>query len=224
MIFIWKSLKWMTSCAVTLLVLMVYLFFHYDFHLPISIEQSQQKTQVVSSQNQGENQVMRVESSMNSQDGRAQIVANFLEKYGSPLQPYDHYGEALVEIADRYQIDFRFIPAIMMEESQLCKRIPEGSYNCLGFGIHSGKVLKFENYEANFERAARELRANYVEKGRIQVSEIARKYTASVDKWTNSVNQWMTEMEYDDRKMGIEKKTDGNVLEYARVEMEEQDY
>jgi len=159
-----------------------------------------------------------IETNMELKDSRAQIVANFLAKYNSPLEPYDHYGQLLVEIADRYGLDFRFLPAVMMEESNLCKNIPEGSFNCLGFGIHARGTLGFSSYEAGFERAAKELKANYVEQGRIQVSTIARKYTASVDKWTNSVNQWMAEMEYDDRSMGIERKVDANVLEYVKDE------
>ena len=124
----------------------------------------------------------------------------------------------LVEIADKNKIDFRLLPAIMMQESNLCKNIPEGSYNCLGFGIHSRGTLGFKNYRAGFERAARELKANYIEEGRVKVSEIARKYTVSVDQWTNAVNQFMAEMEYNDRRMGLEKKQDANVLEYVPTE------
>ncbi|MEA2056797.1 MAG: hypothetical protein U9O78_03810 [Patescibacteria group bacterium] len=156
-----------------------------------------------------------LESTLDTADARSAIVAEFLQEYNSPLEPHDYYGQKLVEIADKYKLDFRLLPAIMMEESNLCKNIPEGTYNCLGFGIHSRGTLGFENYEAGWERAAKELRANYVEQGRLTVSMIAKKYCASVDKWTNSVNQWMAEMKYNDRKKGIEKKTDSNVLEYV---------
>lgn len=204
---------------VSCLTLMITLFGSYYYlesqSEALQLDQTDQQAQIAANSN-FETQVMGVESNLELEDARAQIIANFLQKYNSPLKPYDHYGTLLVEIADRYSLDFRFLPAVMMEESNLCKNIPEGTYNCLGFGIHSRGTLGFENYEAGFERAARELRANYVEQGRIQVSQIAKKYTASVDKWTNSVNQWMTEMEYDDRQMGIERKTDANVLEYVR--------
>lgn len=152
---------------------------------------------------------------LESQDARAEIVANFLRKYHSPLTPYDHYGRMLVEIADKHQLDFRLVPAIMMQESNLCKSIPDGSYNCLGFGVHSGGTLHFDSYYANFDRAARELRDFYVDEGRLTVSAIADKYTASVDAWVPAVNQFMAEMEYDDRSKGIEEKTNANVLEYV---------
>ncbi len=146
-------------------------------------------------------------------DARPLIIANFLERYNSPLKPYDYYGVAIVEIADRYDIDFRLLPAIAMQESNLCKRIPPGSYNCLGFGIHERGTLGFESYEANFERAARELKAYYIDQGRVTPELIMKKYTPSSDgSWARSVNQWMSEMRYDDRVLGQENKADSAYL------------
>ena len=122
----------------------------------------------------------------------------------------------IVEISDRYDIDFRLLPAIAMQESNLCKRIPPGSYNCLGFGIHERGTLGFESYEANFERAARELKAYYIDQGRVTPELIMKKYTPSSDgSWARSVNQWMSEMRYDDRVLGQEKRTDAYLLEFT---------
>ncbi len=152
-----------------------------------------------------------------TEDARAEIVSNFLTRYNSPMQPADYYGQKLVEIADRYGIDFRLLPAIAMQESNLCKNIPEGTYNCLGFGIHERGTLGFDNYEAGFERAGRELKKYYVDKGLTTPEEIMRKYTPSSDgSWANSVMQWMAEMKYDDRQLGREKKANSSVLEYAK--------
>lgn len=157
---------------------------------------------------------------MEAGDARAQIVANFLERHGSPLQPYDYYGEFLVGLADKYGLDFRFLPAIMMEESNLCRVTPttadgRESYNCLGLGVHARGVWGFNSYEENLEAAANILKKNYIDQGRKTTRQVAEKYTASVDKWTNSVNQWMAEMRYDDRSLGIKKKTNANVVEFA---------
>jgi len=219
MIHIWKTLVWLSISSMFLLILVALVIFDNQVSskiaffglLPTNLQPQINSEMSLSAP-------IIIETNMELKDARAQIVANFLAKYNSPLEPYDHYGQLLVEIADRYGLDFRFLPAVMMEESNLCKNIPEGSFNCLGFGIHARGTLGFSSYEAGFERAAKELKANYVEQGRIQVSTIARKYTASVDKWTNSVNQWMAEMEYDDRSMGIERKVDANVLEYVKDE------
>jgi hypothetical protein len=153
------------------------------------------------------------------EDARPHIVANFLERHNSPMQPYDHYGQYLVDIADKYELDFRLMPAIAMQESNLCKKIPEGSYNCLGFGIHERGTLEFESYEANFDRAAREIKKNYVNQGRVTPEMIMKKYTpGSNGSWAESVKQWMAEMKYDDRKLGKELREEpANVLEYVQT-------
>ncbi|MCA9370006.1 MAG: hypothetical protein H6774_04735 [Pseudomonadales bacterium] len=149
-------------------------------------------------------------------DARALIVANFLERYNSPLRPYNHYGAVIVEIADRHNIDFRLLPAIAMQESSLCKATPPGSYNCLGFGVHSQGTLGFDSYEAGFERAARELKANYIDIGLVTPEQIMTKYTPSSNgSWASSVNQWMAEMRYDDRTKGRTHKTNADLLEFV---------
>lgn len=160
--------------------------------------------------------VKGVESVIEAEDARPHILANFLERHNSPLQPADHYGEFLVHLADKYGLDFRLLPAMAMQESNLCKKIPENTYNCLGFGIHAKGTLAFESYEANFERAAREIKERYVDQGRVTPELIMKKYTPSSDgSWADSVNQWMAEMRFDDRKLGRELKTEANVLEFA---------
>lgn len=158
-------------------------------------------------------------SAVQGSDARATLVANFLERHGSPLQPYDYYGKALVEAADRYNLDFRLLPAIMMQESNLCKSIPEGSYNCLGFGIHARGTLGFENYEAGFDRAAREIKKNYVDIGLTTPEAIMRKYTPSSNgSWAFSVNQWIVEMEYNDRDRAKTDRKNNDLLEYTKTE------
>ena len=161
--------------------------------------------------------VQGVETIIETQDARPQIVANFLERHDSPITPYNEYGAKIVEIADRYNVDFRLLPALAMQESNLCKKIPEGSFNCLGFGIHERGTLGFESYEANFERAAREIKKNYIDIGLTTPAEIMSKYTPSSNgSWAESVNQWMAEMRYDDRQMGKTNKTNADVLEFTQ--------
>lgn len=158
-----------------------------------------------------------IQTALEVDDARPQIVANFLERHSSPLQPSDYYGRVLVETADRYGIDFRLLPAIAMQESNLCKSIPPGSHNCLGFGIHSRGTLGFESYEAGFDRAARELKKNYIDQGRTTPEEIMAKYTPSSNgSWAVSVNQWMAEMRYDDRQLGRQlRQPEANVMEFV---------
>lgn len=162
-------------------------------------------------------EVKGVETVVEDGDARALLVTRFLERHDSPLQPYDYFGQVFVNLADKNGFDFRLLPAIAMQESNLCKRIPENSYNCLGFGIHERGTLRFESFEANFERAARELKANYINQGLTTPEQIMTKYTPSSNgSWAASVNQWMAEMRYDDRTLGRELKTNGSVLEFAQ--------
>lgn len=165
----------------------------------------------------GEGQVQGVESVLETDDARAALVTSFLERHNSPLEPADYYGKVFVEVADRYGFDFRLLPAIAMQESNLCKAIPPGSYNCLGFGVHERGTLGFENFEANFERAGRELKLYYIDKGLTTPEQIMTKYTPSSNgSWAESVNQWMAEMRYNDRQAGKDSEVDANVMEFAK--------
>ncbi len=151
-------------------------------------------------------------------DARPIIVANFLKRYNSALKPYDYYGKFLVELADKYNLDFRLLPAIAMQESHLCTKIPKGSYNCLGFGIYGDKINKYSSFEENFEAAARVLSHIYIEQDkRLTPEDIEKKYTPPAKgSWASSVNQWMSEMKYDDRAKGLQYKTTQSVVEFAK--------
>lgn len=171
----------------------------------------------IQSKEETNQQNQEVQTVIESEDARGQIIAKFLERYDSPLQPYDYYGAKLVEIADRYQVDFRLLPAIAMQESNLCKTVnPNAPHNCLGFGIHKTGTLDFDSYEDGFERAGKELKAYYIDQGLVTVEQIESKYTPSSNgSWAASVNQWMAEMRYDDRQLGKESTDNASVVEFV---------
>lgn len=161
-------------------------------------------------------EVKGISSEVEIADARPEIVAKFLERHSSPMRPYDEHGTMLVEIADRYDLDYRLLPAIAMQESNLCKKIPENSFNCLGFGVHSRGTLRFESYEQGFDRAAKTLKEKYIDIGLTTPEQIMTKYTPhSNGSWANSVNQWIAEMEYDSRELGRELKSDADLTEYV---------
>lgn len=184
------------------------------------VAEAPQEEYVLGAQEQGKyspDDEVGVKSIVETQDARAELVASFLERYNSPLTPYDYYGRVFVDLADRHGFDFRLLPAIAMQESNLCKNIPPGSYNCLGFGIHERGTLTFDNFESNFARAARELKQYYIDEGLTTPQQIMTKYTPSSNgSWADSVNQWMTEMRYNDRELGREIDHDNSVLEFTR--------
>lgn len=149
-------------------------------------------------------------------DARVILVQNFLERHNSPLAEEDNFGQYLVDLADQYNVDFRLLPAISMQESNLCKVTPPESHNCLGLGVHERGTWEFATYQDNFAAAAKILKNNYIDKGLTTPVEIMGKYTPkSNGSWANSVNQWMAEMRYDDRQAGRELKTDADLLEFV---------
>lgn len=126
-------------------------------------------------------------------DARVEIVRQFFAKYQSPLEPH---AKDVVFYADLYELDFRFIPAIAMQESNLCKKIPEGSNNCWGYGIHGSKVKKFKDYEEGIETVTKTLATVYKQKGLESPEEIMSRYTPSSDgSWARSVTHFMEQLQ-----------------------------
>ena len=125
-------------------------------------------------------------------DARANLIKEYLQSYDSPLLPY---SETIVEIADKYGIDFRLTTAIAQKESNLCKKIPEDTFNCWGWGIHSRGTLGFSSYPEAIEAVSKGLRENYIDKGLVSPEEIMAKYTPlSNGSWAFGVNQFIDQM------------------------------
>lgn len=126
-------------------------------------------------------------------DARVEIVRQYLEYYNSPLELY---ASLIVAISDQYGLDFRLLTAIAQQESNLCKKAPEGAFNCWGWGIHSKGTLRFSDYPTSIETVAKGLKEEYIDKGYDTVEEIMTKYTPlSNGSWASGVTQFMAEME-----------------------------
>jgi hypothetical protein len=134
-----------------------------------------------------------VSGQVTSADARPEIIRQYLDYWSSPLSPYSNY---IVEIADKYQLDYRLTTAIAQQESNLCKIIPPGSYNCWGWGIHSEGTLGFSSFSEGIEEVSRGLREEYLNHGYSTIEEIMSKYTPlSNGSWANGVNKFLGEME-----------------------------
>ncbi len=124
-----------------------------------------------------------------SKDARIEMVKQFFAKYKSPLEPF---ASNIVEDADKYGLDFRLLPAIAMQESNLCQKIITDSYNCWGWGIYGKTVTKFESYPEAIDTVTKTLATNYVAGGLNTTEEIMSKYTPSSDgSWAIGVNYFM---------------------------------
>ncbi len=123
---------------------------------------------------------------------RVEVVENFFQAYNSPLFPY---AEHVVKTADKYGLDYRLVPAVAMQESNLCKKAPSGSHNCWGYGIYGGKILAFDNYEQAIETVTKGLFQNYKAVGLVTPQEIMTKYTPSnTGRWAFSVEYFMNQL------------------------------
>ncbi|MFZ5932677.1 MAG: hypothetical protein ACOYT7_01190 [Patescibacteria group bacterium] len=134
-----------------------------------------------------------VDGYITSTDARAELVRQYLAYWGSPLEPC---ANLIVETADKYGLDYRLTTAIAQKESNLCKIIPPGSYNCWGWGIHSEGTLGFSSFAEGIEVVSKGLREEYLDKGYTTIEEIMSKYTPlSNGSWALGVSQFMAEME-----------------------------
>jgi len=131
-----------------------------------------------------------------SGDARPIIIRDYLYLHRSPLEPY---AAQIVEISDKYKLDYRLLVAIARQESNLCKVIPDNSYNCWGFGIYGDKITRFDNYSQGLEIVANTLKTKYIDQGLTTPEQIMAKYTPpSLEKggpWAKGVNQFLSELE-----------------------------
>lgn len=134
-----------------------------------------------------------VENEVVLADGRSANLRNFFRKYNSPL--YD-YSDSIVASSDKYGFDYRLLPAIAMQESNLCKHIPEDSYNCWGYGIYGDNVVRFSSYQEGVEVVSKAIKNNYINKGYTTPESIMRKYTPnSSGSWADSINYFFRLLE-----------------------------
>jgi hypothetical protein len=171
------------------IVYLLFLSYNSDFHND-SLSQNPNRLVAFAALPSAENVLG---DSIVAKDARIEMVRQFFAKYKSPLEPFASY---VVEQADKYGLDFRLIPSIAMQESNLCKRMIADSFNCWGFGIYGKKVTRFENFTEAIETVTRTLAKNYVAGGLNTPETIMKKYTPSSNgSWANGVNFFMDQLQ-----------------------------
>lgn len=135
-----------------------------------------------------------IKTSVKTADARTEIVRQYLHKFGSPLEPH---SDLIVNLSDQYQFDYRWLVAIAQQESNLCKRIPENSYNCWGWGIYGDKVTRFDNYEDALRRIAPQFTKIFLKGNHSKdPSEVMKTYTPPSDgSWAFGINQFFDHLE-----------------------------
>lgn len=126
-------------------------------------------------------------------DARPLLIKHYLTKYNSPLLPY---ADTIMETSAAYGFDYRWIVAIAQQESNLCKKIPENSYNCWGYGITSAGTLRFNDYETAIRSFGNYLKTEYFDKGLTTPETIMKKYCPPSDgSWAAGVKQFFSDIE-----------------------------
>lgn len=129
-------------------------------------------------------------------DARAQIIKDFFQEYKSSLADL---SDVFIQVSDKYQLDWRLLPAIAMQESQGARRIIKGSYNPFGYGIYGTLVVRFQSWDEAIERVGRALREDYLNQGLNTPYQIMAKYTPpSLKKdgaWAKGVSSFMSKLQ-----------------------------
>lgn len=134
-----------------------------------------------------------MDAEITESDGRTEKIRQFLTRYGSPLEPY---ADDIVKAADEFGLDYRLIPAIAMQESNLCKKIPAGSFNCWGYGIYGSQVKHFKDYKDGIYTVTEGLAKNYKKNGLVTPNQIMTVYTPSSNgSWAFGVNHFMAQLQ-----------------------------
>lgn len=126
-------------------------------------------------------------------DSRAEIIKRYLARYKSPLLAE---ADLILELADKYGFEYYWILAIGQQESNLCKKIPEESFNCWGYGINSAGTLRFDSYAAALQSFAEYLDREYFKKGLDTAELMMKKYCPhSNGSWAWGINHFIEEIE-----------------------------
>lgn len=131
--------------------------------------------------------------SLPSTDARIAALDDFFNRYKTPLAPH---SKLIVQQADEYGFDYRLLPAIAMQESNLCKKIPKGAdNNCWGFGIYGKKRTGFDSLDQAVKVISKTLGTQYIGIGLETPEAIMSKYAPSSNgSWAEGVIYFMNQI------------------------------
>ena len=136
----------------------------------------------------------QMKTSIKIDDARPEIIRQYLKKYNSPLEPL---AQLIVDLSDQYDFDYRWMVAIAQQESNLCKKIPDNSHNCWGWGIYGDKVTRFDSFEEALRRIAPQFTKIFLKGDHTKDPMVVMKtYTPPSDgSWANGVSTFFGHLE-----------------------------
>jgi len=124
-----------------------------------------------------------------SNDSRVERLENYLNSHKSPLAVH---SKTFINVADKYDLDWRLIPAISGVESTFGKNIPDNSYNAYGWA--NGKY-RFSSWDNSIEIVGKTLKEKYIDRGAPTINKIAIRYAPPSSSWAWKVKYFMTKIE-----------------------------
>jgi hypothetical protein len=124
-------------------------------------------------------------------DYRAKILFDYLMSQDSPLAAY---SQDFIYYADKYNLDWRLVPAITGVESSFGKAIPPYSYNGWGWGVYGDNVIRFKSWTEGIATVSKGLREKYINQwGGKDIYKIGSMY-ASSPYWASHVNFYINKI------------------------------
>lgn len=177
-------LSWFLITPLVIVFLLVLAFQHNKI---TTLSQVGPQLTHTSPSNELDGQVLGVQIS----DMRPYYVANFLNS--TKLEPYSEY---MVQVSDKYSLDYRLIPAIAMKESGGGNKVKEYTHNAWGW--ENGRTV-FPSWEVAIETVGKTLKTKYADKGLVTPDEIMPVYAppqiASGGKWARDINQFFEKLQ-----------------------------
>lgn len=131
-------------------------------------------------------------SAVRAEDARPVLIERFLRENDSPMLGT---GKTFVAAADKYNLDWRLLPAIAFQESSLGKNIIFGTHNAFGWGVvdNTSIGISFQNWEDAIFTVAKGLREDYFNKGYTTPETININYAGDKN-WNRKVRYAMDEI------------------------------
>ncbi len=132
------------------------------------------------------------------EDARPEILRQFLHTHDSPLESY---AQTIVDASDTNHVDFRLTTAIGMCESNLGKKMPDGSYNAWGYAIYTGQQsgAEFKDWDQGIKVMTKYMADRYYSKGLTTPEQIGPIYAPpsvnTGNSWAKCVRTFMDELE-----------------------------
>lgn len=141
----------------------------------------------------GKDKENTIQNEYTTRDSRVEVLEEFFDEYKSPLKGH---AETFVKTAEKYNIDYKILPAISCMESTCGKKIIPNSYNPFGWGIHGKQYISFKSFDEAIEKVGEGLNKGYFSKGLDTIPEIAPIYTPpNPNHWMSGVNFFIARME-----------------------------